>query len=102
LSPVGIGLEDVLIKRSKLFGNKTRVTFCLPAHEPAGPVSVVGTFNGWVPGTHELKLRKDGTRTISVPLPPGHHEFRYLASDGLWLDDEFADAVGPNGSELRL
>jgi 1,4-alpha-glucan branching enzyme len=91
-----------MIKRSKLFGNKTRVTFCLPENHPEGVVSVVGTFNDWVPGTHELKTRRDGTRTVSVPLPPGHYQFRYLASDGVWLDDEHADAVGPHGSELRL
>jgi 1,4-alpha-glucan branching enzyme len=95
-------VEDIMIKRSKLFGTKTRVTFCLPAHEPAGVVSVVGTFNDWVPGQHELKVRRDGTRTISVPLEPGHYLFRYLASDGVWLDDEHADGIGPQGSELRL
>jgi 1,4-alpha-glucan branching enzyme len=91
-----------MIKRSKLFGNKTRVTFCLPADQPAGTVSVVGTFNDWQPGLHELKARRDGTRTISVQLEPGHYRFRYLASDGVWLDDEHADRVGPNGSELQL
>ena len=91
-----------MIKRSKLFGNKTRVTFCLPADQPPGHVSVVGTFNDWQPGRHELKPRRDGTRTVSVPLPPGDHRFRYLASDGIWLDDEHADGVGPHGSELRL
>ena len=91
-----------MIKRSKLFGNKTRITFCLPADRPVGTVSVVGTFNDWVPGAHVLKTRRDGTRTVSVPLPPGHYQFRYLATDGVWLDDEHADAVGPYGSELRL
>ena len=91
-----------MIKRSKLFGNKTRVTFCLPADQPAGRVSVVGTFNDWMPGLHELKTRRDGTRTISVQLDPGHYSFRYLATDGVWLDDDHADAVGPHGSELRL
>jgi 1,4-alpha-glucan branching enzyme len=91
-----------MIKRSKLFGNKTRVTFCLPADQPAGPVSVVGTFNDWKPGLHELKTRRDGTRTISVQLGPGHYSFRYLGTGGVWLDDEHADGVGPHGSELRL
>ena len=91
-----------MIKRSKLFGNKTRVTFCLPADRPSGPVSVVGTFNDWVPGTHELKTRRDGTRTISVRLDPGHYCFRYLGAGGVWMDDEQADGHGPQGSELRL
>ncbi|MEV8506455.1 isoamylase early set domain-containing protein [Actinoplanes sp. NPDC051475] len=91
-----------MIKRSKLFGNKTRVTFCLPKDAPQGDVSVVGTFNDWTPGEHELKARRDGTRTVTLSLDPGHYRFRYLASDGVWLDDEHADAVGPNGSELVL
>ena len=84
-----------MIKRSKLFGNKTRVTFSLPADQPAGRVSVVGDFNGWQPGLHELQARRNGTRTVSVPLNPGTYKFRYLASDGVWLDD-------PDGTELHL
>lgn len=91
-----------MIKRSKLFGGKTRVTFCLPADRPAGTVSVVGTFNDWRPGEHELKQRRDGTRTITVQLGPGRHRFRYLGEGGVWLDDEHADEIGPHGSELRL
>ena len=91
-----------MIKRSKLFGNKTRVTFSLPADSPAGTVSVVGDFNDWQPGRHEMQARKNGTRTVSVPLEPGNYKFRYLATDGIWLDDEQADAVGPHGSEIRL
>lgn len=91
-----------MIKRSRLFGNKTRVTFSLPADEPAGRVSVVGDFNDWEPGRHELQARRNGTRTVSVPLDPGRYRFRYLASDGVWLDDEQADAIGPQGSEIRL
>lgn len=84
-----------MIKRSKLFGSKTRVTFCLPADEPAGTVSVVGDFNDWEPGRHVLSLRRNGTRTVSVPLDPGTYKFRYLATGGVWLDDE-------DGSELHL
>jgi 1,4-alpha-glucan branching enzyme len=91
-----------MIKRSPLFGNKTRVTFCLPVATPAGQVSVVGSFNGWEPGRHELKPRRNGTRTVSVPLPPGHYRFRYLAANGVWFDDEHADGVGPEGTHLNV
>ncbi|GIF36022.1 isoamylase early set domain-containing protein [Actinoplanes xinjiangensis] len=84
-----------MIKKSKLFGTKTRVTFSLPADEPAGTVSVVGDFNGWEPGRHELQVRRNGTRTVSVSLDPGDYKFRYLATDGVWLDDE-------DGSEIHL
>ena len=91
-----------MIKRSKLFGNKTRVTFSLPNDVPAGPVSVVGCFNDWEPGRHELKARRNGTRTVTVNLAPGHHYFRYLAADGVWFDEEQADRVDERGSHLHL
>lgn len=91
-----------MIKKSKLFGDKTRVTFCLPAHAPEGPVSVVGCFNGWEPGRHELKRRRTGERTVTVQLAPGRYHFRYLASDGVWLDDDHADHVDQLGSRLDL
>jgi Glycogen recognition site of AMP-activated protein kinase len=91
-----------MIKRSRLFGAKTRVTFSLPADEPAGAVSVVGTFNDWTPGSHEFVPRRDGTRTVSVTLAPGTHRFRYLASDGLWFDDDAADSVDDDGGVLTV
>jgi hypothetical protein len=91
-----------MIKRSRLFGTKTRVTFALPADEPAGDVSVVGTFNDWTPGLHRLVTRRNGTRSVSVTLPPGEHRFRYLASGGVWLDDQTADRVEENASVILL
>jgi 1,4-alpha-glucan branching enzyme len=91
-----------MIKRSKLFGNKTRITFSLPKDSPAGAVSVVGCFNDWEPGRHELVARRDGTRTVSVPLEPGEYTFRYLAAGGVWLDDEYADVVDGKGGRLVI
>ena len=91
-----------MIKRSRLFGQKTRVTFTLPSDQPAGDVSVVGTFNDWVPGHHRLTERRNGTRTVSVTLSPGEHRFRYLATGGVWLDDDTADRVEADASVLRL
>ncbi|MEV1144509.1 isoamylase early set domain-containing protein [Micromonospora sp. NPDC049799] len=91
-----------MIKRNKLFGNQTRVTFCLPRDAPPGPVSVVGCFNDWEPGRHELVARRDGTRTVTVRLGPGEYRFRYLATGGVWLDDESADRVDERGSLLKL
>ncbi|GAA1819443.1 glycoside hydrolase family 13 [Planosporangium flavigriseum] len=90
-----------MIKRSRLFGAKTRVTFTLPADEPAGEVSVVGTFNDWEPGRHVLVARRNGSRSISITLPPGEHRFRYLATGGVWLDDETADEIEDQASVIR-
>jgi len=91
-----------MLSRTPLFGGKNRVTFSLPASEPAGAVSVVGDFNAWEPGRHELVLRRNGRRSVSVVLPPGEHRFRYLAADGVWLDDDGADQVDTSGSWIRL
>ncbi|MEV6690856.1 isoamylase early set domain-containing protein [Micromonospora sp. NPDC051196] len=91
-----------MIKRNRLFGSQTRVTFCLPRDTPPGTVSVVGSFNGWQPGEHVLVARRDGTRTVTVRLGPGQHRFRYLAAGGLWFDDESADRVDDQGGLLLL
>ncbi|MFE2327478.1 isoamylase early set domain-containing protein [Streptomyces sp. NPDC059385] len=77
---------------------RTEVTFILPADTPSGPVSVVGDFNGWRPGVHTLKARRDGKRSVTVALPSGSVQcFRYLAAGDYWFNDESAgDMDGPN------
>jgi len=76
-------------------GDEVRVTFVLPADEPAGAVSVVGDFNGWDPFAHPLRKRTNGTRSASVKVPAGSElHFRYLAEGGVWFDDEAADLDG--------
>src|SRR5256885_13704655 len=85
-----------MIRRSRLFGAKTRVTFSLAA-EPEGAVSVVGTFNDWTPGCHQLVPRRDGTRSVSVTLPAGEHRFRYLATGGGGVGDPTPHGGGGAG-----
>ncbi len=63
---------------------------------------MVGDFNARAPGRHELVPRRGGRRSVSVVLPAGEHRFRYLASDGVWLDDESADKVDAGGSWVRV
>jgi 1,4-alpha-glucan branching enzyme len=68
-----------------------RVTFVLPAADPAGAVSVVGDFNGWNPYAHPLRKRSNGVRSAVVTMPAGTTlRFRYLAEGGVWFDDETA------------
>jgi 1,4-alpha-glucan branching enzyme len=66
-----------------------RVTFTLPAREPAAAVSVVGDFNGWNPFAHPLRNRANRIRSASVTVPSGSTlRFRYLADGGRWFDDD--------------
>ena len=91
-----------MLKRSRLFGRKTRVTFILAGDEPPGTVSVVGDFNDWKPGRHELLKRRNGTRSVSVTLPAGEHRFRYLGTGGLWFDDDEADRIDDHGGVIAV
>ncbi|WTW92185.1 hypothetical protein OG216_01840 [Streptomycetaceae bacterium NBC_01309] len=63
--------------------DNTQVTFVLPPDASSSAVSVVGDFNDWTPGTHELVARADGARAVTVRLPGEQRVFfRYLAEGG--------------------
>jgi len=74
------------------------VTFALPADETAAGCSVVGDFNGWRPGIHQLRRRSNGTRSASVALPLGTRtRFRYLGNNGHWFNDpDLVELDGPD------
>jgi hypothetical protein len=79
------------------------ITFLLDPDEPPGAVSVVGSFNGWTPGQHELRSERDDPMrrvTVAVPYDEPIH-FRYLAHDGVWFDEPDADDITERGSLLR-
>jgi 1,4-alpha-glucan branching enzyme len=85
-------MEASMIRREQK-GDRIRVTFALPGHEPTGRVSVVGDFNGWTPGAHVLRRRTNGTRSVAVQVPRGTAlRFRYLGEGGIWFDDPDIDA----------
>ncbi len=82
---------------------KATVQFVLPDDVHDGPVSAVGTFNGWDPGAHRLVRRSNGTRSVSIKVPAGAElRFRYLGSGGRWFDDPEAGEVGPEGCIVRV
>lgn len=71
---------------------QTVLVFTLPADIHFGPVSVVGTFNDWTPGTHVLQPQNDGTLSVRITIDPDTDtdtdlNFRYLGSGGIWFDD---------------
>jgi 1,4-alpha-glucan branching enzyme len=68
-------------------GAKKPVQFRIVADEGA-QVYLVGSFNGWDAKKHQLRF-KDGAHTITVTLPKGRHEYKYLVNDG-WCHDPAA------------
>jgi 1,4-alpha-glucan branching enzyme len=93
-----------MIKTTKPGGDgMVKVTFSLPAGEPAGAVSVVGDFNDWDPSAHPLRPRSNQTRSVSVSVPTGSTlRFRYLAEGGRWFDDETIEVVDDGNSILAV
>jgi len=93
-----------VIKMAKPMRNGTvRVTFELPAKEPAGAVSVVGDFNDWDPYAHPLRKRGNGSRSAVVSVPSGATlHFRYLAEGGVWFDDDTAGMRDGQGACLTV
>jgi 1,4-alpha-glucan branching enzyme len=75
-----------------------KITFSLPTEDPAGPVSVVGDFNDWIPGKHVLAKRANGTRSVAITVPAGaKYRFRYLGENGHWFDEPQVERDGDAG-----
>jgi len=77
-----------------------RLTFVLQPDAPNGRVSVVGDFNEWRPGTHELRPRSNGTRSVAVTVPDGTPvRFRYLGEGGHWCNETEHPEVRQDGQD---
>jgi 1,4-alpha-glucan branching enzyme len=64
----------------------TKVTFEFYAPE-ARKVILAGSFNNWRTNEASLIRDKSGRWTVSVDLPPGRYEYRYVV-DGNWSNDQ--------------
>ena len=63
-----------------------RVTFQVTA-SPKSTVSLAGTFNQWDVKRHPLKdILGTGTYTITLMLPKGEHEYKFMIN-GTWCVD---------------
>lgn len=72
-----------------------KVTFSLPANvvgEATGAM-LLGEFNNWDSSNGiTLKKQKDGSMKVTTTLEGGRsYQYRYLLSDGRWVNDERAD-----------
>ena len=52
----------------------------------ANAVFLTGDFNDWDPSSHPMKRQPDGAWTAQIPLPHGHHHYRYLVDGKAVLD----------------
>ena len=85
-----------MIKKSRDAAG-VKITFTLSLDDTPRPGSVLGDFNSWDSLAHPLKKRSNGTRSVSVVVPPGgRYTFKYLADVGTWFNDIEADAHDTN------
>jgi len=87
-----------MLEKKKTRGkNQVSVTFRYPADKGIRALELLGTFNDWSRGKHEMRRRKDGSWSLTLRLPKGtENRYRYLADGKRWITDEQADEVTPN------
>ena len=62
--------------------NQDLTTFSCYAPE-AKTVSLAGSFNEWKPETTPMERQENGEWTVSLKLPPGCYEYKFVV-DGDW------------------
>ena len=57
-------------------------------------MALVGDFNGWAKSATELTASEvAGVWTITLPLPPGRHQYAFLIDGEQWVIDPTAIIV---------
>ena len=90
-----------MIKSTYTKSKKTyKVSFEVPADQigTGRDVRVLGTFNNWS-WNEGLNLKAvKGTYKASLDLPAGEYQFRYLADDSQWINDDSAEGYTDSGN----
>ena len=74
---------------------KSQITFVCDLVPGARKVYLAGDFNHWDSQARRMAKAKDGTFRARMKLPPGKHEYKFVA-DGLWLNDPASDGQVAN------
>lgn len=61
----------------------------------AREVFLLGDFNNWDPAAHPMDNNGNGIWEKTVMIPPGKHEYKFLA-DGQWTEDPRNALACPN------
>ncbi|NMC81820.1 MAG: DUF3459 domain-containing protein [Armatimonadetes bacterium] len=58
-----------------------------PKEASVTSVALGGTFNGWKGDATRMSAGPDGAYTVTLDLPPGPHEYKFVVNGKLWLAD---------------
>ncbi len=83
--------------------SRCKVTFILPTEvaKEFNQIALVGNFNNWDTKSHLFLPKRNKTYSVTIELEPNkEYEFKYLADETTWLNEEDADKhiVSPIGS----
>jgi 1,4-alpha-glucan branching enzyme len=80
-------------KMKKSDSNKKKnVEFSVQA-EPGKNIFLAGTFNNWNPIRMKQKKKEDDLYTITLHLPPGSHEYKFVVDDVWQIDPKNPETV---------
>lgn len=84
---IGVLVDERKCKEKRMNSITSRkVNFTLKT-APGKAVFIAGTFNNWSPDTNRLRERfQTGEYAISLRLPHGQHEYKFVV-DGVWEND---------------
>ena len=74
----------------------TPVTFRYRATTAANSVHLAGSFNQWDMGATPME-NHDGVWEVTVDLPPGRHQYKYVVDGSKWITDEWASEFSDDG-----
>ena len=72
---------------------KGTIRFSIKPSNGAKKVQLVGDFTDWRPV--EMRKQKTGAYAVTVPVPPGSHEYKFIF-DGQWFVDSENNAWALN------
>lgn len=79
------------IREGKVNSVSKRVTFEVAA-DPASEVYLAGSFNNWDAQRHKMKdTRRNGSYAITLMLPKGEHEYKFVINGNWVVDPECQD-----------
>jgi len=81
------------MRTTKIGSSSKRVAFEVSTN-PHSNVCLAGTFNSWNPQRHQMKdTRKNGKYTITLMLPKGEYEYKFVINGNWVVDPECQDWV---------
>ncbi|MFQ3612044.1 MAG: alpha amylase N-terminal ig-like domain-containing protein, partial [Fimbriimonadales bacterium] len=77
-------------------------TFRLTLETPAEAVYLAGSFNDWQPRLTRMRSDDGGrTWTLTLPLPPGAHQYKFVINGTDWRTDPNAPTVDDGNGNLN-